>query len=66
MVKLLLAFEPECSRKLRGIERPQRKDRACADQKTNGLPLVYRDRLDKAELSPAQVGIEAPESLLKS
>ena len=66
VVKLLLAFDPECSRKLQGIERPQRNDRACADQKTNGLPLMHRDRLDEAELSPAQVGIEAPESLLKS
>jgi hypothetical protein len=66
VVKLLLAFEPERSRKLQGIERPQWKDRAFAGQKTNGLPLMYRDRLDEAKLSPAQVGIEAPENLLKS
>ena len=66
IVKLLLAFEPESGRKLQGIERPQRKDRALADQKTNGLPLMHRDRSDESELAPAQVGIEAPESLLKS
>src|SRR5215510_3803749 len=66
VIKLLLTFEPEPSRKLQGIERPQRKDRAFAGQKTNGLPLMHRDGLDKAELSPAQVGVEAPESLLKS
>jgi hypothetical protein len=42
VVKLLLAFEPERSRKLQGIKRPQRKDRAFAGQKTNGLPLMYR------------------------
>ena len=66
IVKLLLAFEPEGGRKLQGIERPQRKERAFADQQTNGLPLMHRDRSDESELSPAQVGIEAPESLLKS
>src|SRR5215475_10044529 len=41
VVKLLLTFEPERSRKLQSIERPQRKDRSCAGQKTNGLPLMH-------------------------
>jgi hypothetical protein len=52
VVKLLLVFEPEGGRKLQSIERPQRIDRAFADQKTNGLPLMHRDRLERWTFRP--------------
>jgi hypothetical protein len=46
--------------------RSKGKNSSYTDQKANGLPLMNGDGSDESELSSAQVGIEAPESLLES